>query len=294
LKLTTLISLGLSLVLGAGAVFLGRSYMMSSTSDASAASLAPAVEMSSVLVATSVIQTGDLIDHSSLKSAPWPADAVPADALRSFDDLKETVYARSLIVPGEPLMRAKLDDTGAILTLAASIAPGMRAVSVVVGSDTGVAGFVLPGDRVDVNEFIPREDSGSSSAREGERVSGDVIARSVLKNVNVLAIDQSFEAGLEGARPSSTVTLEVTPDDALALSAASQRGALGLSLIGRHEEAAFVAEIRKLPAPVGVVSRARVARASTTTRIRVINGDAETEVTTPVARDKAPAVGTSK
>ncbi|WP_373004965.1 Flp pilus assembly protein CpaB [Hyphomonas sp.] len=294
MKLTTLISLGLSLVLGAGAVFLGRSYMMSSTSDASAASLAPAVEMSSVLVATSVIQTGDLIDHSSLKSAPWPADAVPADALRSFDDLKETVYARSLIVPGEPLMRAKLDDTGAILTLAASIAPGMRAVSVVVGSDTGVAGFVLPGDRVDVNEFIPREDSGSSSAREGERVSGDVIARSVLKNVNVLAIDQSFEAGLEGARPSSTVTLEVTPDDALALSAASQRGALGLSLIGRHEEAAFVAEIRKLPAPVGVVSRARVARAPTTTRIRVINGDAETEVTTPVARDKAPAVGTSK
>ncbi|MFT5775571.1 Flp pilus assembly protein CpaB [Hyphomonas sp.] len=294
MKLTTLISLGLSLVLGAGAVFLGRSYMMSSTSDASAASLAPAVEMSSVLVATSVIQTGDLIDHSSLKSAPWPADAVPADALRSFDDLKETVYARSLIVPGEPLMRAKLDDTGAILTLAASIAPGMRAVSVVVGSDTGVAGFVLPGDRVDVNEFIPREDSGSSSAREGERVSGDVIARSVLKNVNVLAIDQSFEAGLEGARPSSTVTLEVTPDDALALSAASQRGALGLSLIGRHEEAALVAEIRKLPAPVGVVSRARVTRAPTTTRIRVINGDAETEVTTPVARDKAPAVGTSK
>ena len=294
MKLTTLISLGLSLILGAGAVFLGRSYMTSNTSDASAASLAPAVEMSSVLVATSVIQTGDLIDRSSLKSAPWPAEAVPADALRSFDDLKETVYARGLIVPGEPLMRAKLDDTGAILTLAASITPGMRAVSVVVGSDTGVAGFVLPGDRVDVNEFIPREDAGSSSTREGERVSGDVIARSVLKNVNVLAIDQSFEAGLEGARPSSTVTLEVTPDDALALSAASQRGALGLSLIGRHEEAALVAEIRKSPAPVRVVSRARVARAPTTTRIRVINGDSETEVTTPVARDTAPAGGTSK
>ncbi len=72
MKVTTLISLGLSLVLGAGAVFLGRSYMMSSTSDASAASLAPVVEMSSVLVATSVIQTGDLIDRSSLKSQPWP------------------------------------------------------------------------------------------------------------------------------------------------------------------------------------------------------------------------------
>ncbi len=153
---------------------------------------------------------------------------------------------------------------------------------------------MLPGDRVDVNEFIPREDSGRSTIREGERVSGDVIARSVLKNVNVLAIDQSFEAGLEGARPSSTVTLEVTPDDALALSAASQRGALGLALIGRHEEAAVVAEIRKAPDPVRIVSRPRVARAPSTARIRVINGDAETEVTTPVARDKTLAGGAGK
>ena len=64
MKATTLISLGLSLVLGVGAVFLGRSYMSSDNSEASAASVVPAVEMSSVIVATSVIQTGDLIDHS--------------------------------------------------------------------------------------------------------------------------------------------------------------------------------------------------------------------------------------
>jgi len=294
MKPTTLISLGLSLLLGAGAVFLGRNYMTSNTSDASAASLMPAVEMSSVLVATSVIETGDLIDRSALTSAPWPADAIPADALRSFDELAATAYARGLIVPGELLMRTKLDETGSVLTLAASITPGMRAVSVVVGNDTGVAGFVLPGDRVDVNEFVSLVESGRASARDGERASGDVIARSVLRNVNVLAIDQTFEAGLEGARPSSTVTLEVTPDDALALSAASQRGALGLSLIGRREEADLVAEIRKSPEPVRVISRPRVARTPSTTRVRVINGDAETEVTTPVAREKAPAGGASK
>lgn len=294
MKPTTLISLGLSLLLGAGAVFLGRNYMTSNTSDASAASLMPAVEMSSVLVATSVIETGDLIDRSALTSAPWPADAIPADALRSFDELAATAYARGLIVPGEPLMRTKLDETGSVLTLAAAITPGMRAISVVVGNDTGVAGFVLPGDRVDVNEFVSIVESGRASVRDGERASGDVIARSVLKNVNVLAIDQTFEAGLEGARPSSTVTLEVTPDDALALSAASQRGALGLTLIGRREEAELVAEIRKSPEPVRVISRPRVARTPSMTRVRVINGDAETEVTTPVAREKAPAGGASK
>jgi pilus assembly protein CpaB len=294
MKPTTLISLGLSLLLGAGAVFLGRNYMTSTTSEASAASLMPAVEMSSVLVATSVIETGDLIDRSALKVTPWPAEAIPADALRSLDELNAVAYARGLIVPGEPLMRTKLDETGSVLTLAASITPGMRAVSVVVGNDTGVAGFVLPGDRVDVNEFVSLEERGRAVARDGERASGDVVARSVLRNVNVLAIDQTFEAGLEGARPSSTVTLEVTPDDGLALSAASQRGALGLALIGRHEEAELVAEIRKTPEPVRIVSRPRVARAPSTARIRVINGDAETEVTTPVAKEKAPNGGASK
>lgn len=294
MKPTTLISLGLSLLLGAGAVFLGRNYMTSDISDASAASLMPAVEMSSVLVATAVIETGDLIDRSALKVAAWPASSVPADALRSLDELNETAYARGLIVPGEPLMRTKLDSTGSVLTLAASITPGMRAVSVVVGNDTGVAGFVLPGDRVDVNEFVSLEESGRTSAGDGERASGDVIARSVLRNVNVLAIDQTFESGLKGARPSSTVTLEVRPDDALALSAASQRGALGLALIGRREESGLVAEIPKGPEPVRVISRPHAARAPSTVRIRVINGDAETQVTTPVAREKAPAGGASK
>jgi pilus assembly protein CpaB len=291
MKPTTLISLGLSLVLGAGAVFLGRSYMTSDKNEASAASIVPAVEMSSLLVATSVIETGDLIDHSTLKATPWPADAVPADAVRSLEDLKDVAYARGLIVPGEPLMRTKIDETGSVLTLAAAIAPGMRAVAVVVGSDTGVAGFVLPGDRVDVNEFIPREEASGGRALDGERMSGNVIARTVIKNVKVLAIDQTFDAGLEGALPSNTVTLEVSPDDALMLGAASQRGALGLALIGRKEEAEVVAEIRRTPVPV---ARPRIVRAPSTARIRVINGDAETEVTTPVAAPKALAGGAGK
>ena len=81
-----------------------------------------------------------------------------------------------------------------MLTLAAAIAPGMRAVAVVVGSDTGVAGFVLPGDRVDVNEFVPRDEASGGRARDGERMSGNVIARTVIKNVKVLAIDQTFDA----------------------------------------------------------------------------------------------------
>jgi pilus assembly protein CpaB len=219
MKTTPLISLGLSVVLGAGAVLLGRYYMSDARTRAEAQTAAAAVSMAGVMVAARTIETGELLDSSMLKRVEWPENIVPEGTLSDSDALPEKAYSRGLIVEGEPVNLSKLDTSGATLTLAGSIKPGMRAVSIVVRSDTGVSGFVLPGDRVDVNEFIPREDRGNSYARGDEdmRISGDLIARPVLKNVSVLAIDQTFEPNLEGALPSNTVTLEVTPEGALAL-----------------------------------------------------------------------------
>jgi pilus assembly protein CpaB len=280
MKTTPLISLGLSVVLGAGAVLLGRYYMSDARTRAEAQTAAAAVSMAGVMVAARTIETGELLDSSMLKRVEWPENIVPEGTLSDSDALPEKAYSRGLIVEGEPVNLSKLDTSGATLTLAGSIKPGMRAVSIVVRSDTGVSGFVLPGDRVDVNEFIPREDRGNSYARGDEdmRISGDLIARPVLKNVSVLAIDQTFEPNLEGALPSNTVTLEVTPEGALALGAASQRGALGLALIGRDEEAELIVAMQqeaKKPAVVRTVVRRRT---PSTTQVRVINGNQETEV----------------
>jgi Flp pilus assembly protein CpaB len=83
------------------------------------------------------------------------------------------------------------------------------------------------------------EDAGARP--EGARISANILARPVLRHVKVLAVDQTFGANLEGAILSQTVTLEVTPDDALVLGAASQRAALGLALISRDEEAMVAA-----------------------------------------------------
>ncbi|WP_081813173.1 Flp pilus assembly protein CpaB [Hyphomonas sp. CY54-11-8] len=285
MKTTPLISLGLSVVLGAGAVLLGRYYMSDARTRAEAQTAAAAVSMAGVMVAARTIETGELLDSSMLKRVEWPENIVPEGTLSDSDALPEKAYSRGLIVEGEPVNLSKLDTSGATLTLAGSIKPGMRAVSIVVRSDTGVSGFVLPGDRVDVNEFIPREDRGNSYARGDEdmRISGDLIARPVLKNVSVLAIDQTFEPNLEGALPSNTVTLEVTPEGALALGAASQRGALGLALIGRDEEAELIVATQqeaKKPAVVRTVVRRRT---PSTTQVRVINGNQETEVSAPVS-----------
>ncbi|KCZ46370.1 hypothetical protein HY17_08690 [Hyphomonas sp. CY54-11-8] len=272
-------------MLGAGAVLLGRYYMSDARTRAEAQTAAAAVSMAGVMVAARTIETGELLDSSMLKRVEWPENIVPEGTLSDSDALPEKAYSRGLIVEGEPVNLSKLDTSGATLTLAGSIKPGMRAVSIVVRSDTGVSGFVLPGDRVDVNEFIPREDRGNSYARGDEdmRISGDLIARPVLKNVSVLAIDQTFEPNLEGALPSNTVTLEVTPEGALALGAASQRGALGLALIGRDEEAELIVATQqeaKKPAVVRTVVRRRT---PSTTQVRVINGNQETEVSAPVS-----------
>lgn len=286
MKLGPLISLGLSAVLGIAAVFLGRYYMSSNNNDAVAEISAPAIQMSSVLVAAAAIEPGEQVSASNVKSVNWPADSVPEGVVEDASALSETLYARGLILPGEPIMLEKLDAEGNLLTLAAAIEPGMRAVSVTVRSDTGVAGFVLPGDRVDVNEFIQREPGQSAASYGGDavRVTADLIARPVLQNVKVLAVDQTFDSGLEGARPSSTVTLEVSPDGALRLGAAGMQGALGLALIGRKEEAEVIRLVKA--EPKRPIVRRRAPKAPSTANVRVINGDKEVTVTAPAAQPR--------
>ncbi len=282
MKAAPLISLGVSVLLGAGAIFFGRAFMSGEAPDASA-SAAPAVAMTTVLVMTSTVEPGALIDPKFVKEVEWPERAVPEGALKNVSELGPKAYSRGLMVPGEPLLLPKIDTTGSVLTLAAGITPGMRAVSIVVRNDTGVSGFVLPGDRVDVNEFMELEDAGGRP--EGSRISANILARPVLRHVKVLAVDQSFEANLEGAKPSQTVTLEVTPDDALVIGAASQRASLGLALISRDEEAMVAAITPEKPAAVKrVVQPSSGRRAPVNTTVRVINGESDVEVSAPIAR----------
>lgn len=284
MKTAPMISLGVSVVLGAGAILFGRGYMVSKERDADAqvAPLMTAVEMTSILVSTAAVERGGLVDGTVLRSVDWPTDALPPSFVTDVSEIGEGMFARGLIVEGEPIALEKLDETRSMMTLASAIRPGMRAVSITVRSDTGVSGFVLPGDRVDVTEYVKQQALGVSDNREGQKI----VANPILHDVNVLAVDQTFDPGLEGARPSNTVTLEVTPEQAMVLGVSAQRATLGLSLIGREEEKA-ISEAPKI-VPVRKVRGSHVSKtkpqAPKFQKVTIIHGTSETEVSAPVAK----------
>lgn len=289
MKAAPLISLGVSVLLGAGAIFFGRSFLANDGKSVQAEA-APAIAMTKVLVLTATLEPGAVISPEFVKEVEWPLASVPEGALRNISELGPKAYSRGLMVPGEPLLMPKIDTTGSVLTLASAIKPGMRAVSIVVRNDTGVSGFVLPGDRVDVNEFMDLDEA--KGRLEGARVSASILARPVLRHVKVLAVDQTFDPNLEGAKPSQTVTLEVTPEDALALGAASQRAALGLALISRDEEAMVQAVTDEKPVVVKPVVQPKTVRtAPVTTTVRVINGNNDVQVSAPIDRAEPKKLG---
>ena len=183
-------------------------------------------------------------------------------------------YALGLMVPGEPLLSAKLSRNAVLDTLAAVIEPGHRAISVEVGDASGVAGFVLPEHRVDVNVYSER-----TSPLTGDRVP---YGKTLLQNIRVLAVDQSFQDNLEGAALARTVTLQVTPAQARILGPASEKSTIGLVLRPKHDVPLSVPAPR--PAPRRTIVRAPVKAEPKFTSIRVIQGESEEIVNTPVAQ----------
>jgi pilus assembly protein CpaB len=133
---------------------------------------------------------------------------------------------RNEITAGQPLTQGALIKPGERGFLAAALGPGMRAVTVGVSSTSGVAGFVFPGDRVDI--VLTQEVKGDG---EGAPLKA---SETILRNVRVLATDQRMDAKGEDGKPvmerTSSVTLEATPRIAEKIAVAQTIGQLSLSL----------------------------------------------------------------
>jgi pilus assembly protein CpaB len=184
-----------------------------------------------VLVATRSLPVGTIIDAEALRYQVWPQGLVqPAYYIRGANgvnpaDLMGTVV-RSEITAGQPITQGALVRPGERGFLAAALGPGMRAITVGVSATSGVAGFVFPGDRVDL--VLTQEVQG-----DGEGTSLKV-SETVIRNIRVLATDQRINArdenGNQVAAPIATVTLEATPRIAEKIMVAQTIGQLSLSL----------------------------------------------------------------
>jgi pilus assembly protein CpaB len=218
--------------------------------------------MAKVLVAARDLQPGARLTEGDLAWKDWPvADVNPAfitdgsvpigeassDAKARPEGAVATVsrtaanlagggakadyvgsVVRDPILAGEPIVARKIVRAGDSGYMAAYLEPGMRAMAIRVTVETAAGGFILPGDRVDV--VLTRETNLSNlGATEGDR--SKFTSSTVMRNIKVLAIDQSTHAGEDAqAVVGATATLEVRPSDAEALALAKSEGELSLVL----------------------------------------------------------------
>jgi pilus assembly protein CpaB len=171
-----------------------------------------------VVVAKSPLRFGNALQANMLTEVEWPENAVPPGAFASVNEMlapgKRIVLAA--IEPNEPVLATKITGPGQRATLSAVIHPGMKAVTVRVSDVEGVAGFVLPGDRVDVLLTRRADKSGTTDV--------------VLQNAPVLAIDQLADERSDKPTIAKAVTLEVDTVAAQKLTLSAQLGVLSLAL----------------------------------------------------------------
>jgi pilus assembly protein CpaB len=143
----------------------------------------------------------------------------------AIEELKGSV-ARAPFVAGEPMREQKLVKAGNAGFMSAILPSGMRAISTEISPETGVGGFILPNDRVDV--LLTRRDADAQRQRTGD----GFVSETVLKGVRVLAIDQQVEEkGGQKVVVGKTATLELTPRQTQKLAVSRQRGTLSLALL---------------------------------------------------------------
>jgi pilus assembly protein CpaB len=169
-------------------------------------------------MASKALPPGAVIDRASVKLRSLPESALPAGAFTRVEDVLERPVT-SPIQPDEPVVEARIAAKGSGMGLAPLIPPGMRAISVRVNDVVGVAGFVLPGMRVDVlvTGHPPNQN--------------DTVTRTVLQNIAVLSAGQTINTdGKSQSMVVPVVTLLVDPQEAEALTLANNEGHVQLVL----------------------------------------------------------------
>jgi pilus assembly protein CpaB len=219
-----LIVVGCAAFAAIAAIFLMRALLGGGTPKVVAA-VAPKVRTTQVLVAASALQPGTKLTPQLVRWQEWPKSSVDSSFLthESVPDIvkySQKAVVRAPLVSGEPLTNNKVVQSDSAGFMAATLTPGMRAVSVGITTETGAGGFILPNDRVDVM----KTDIVSENPRRYRTAT-------VLENVRVLSVDQtSGEDKGQKYVVAKTATLELTPAEAELIARVSASGTITLAL----------------------------------------------------------------
>ena len=228
----TFIILVLTLLVGGGFVF-GADYWINAQEKSPVQVITkiikPEIKLKNVVVAGEPLGFGMVLTNANLKEVSWPQNALPPGAFFSIEELLAD-GSRVVLRPiesNEPILVAKITGSNESASLSKLIAEGHRAVTIRVNDVAGVAGFILPGDRVDV--VLTREVRKSGGGDRG-RQSQTAVADLLLQGVRVLTIDQIADERSEKPQVAKAVTLELNTQDAQKVALASSVGDLSLLL----------------------------------------------------------------
>lgn len=207
----------------AGAVALLARSLMGGGTPPTVAAPAPRLVMSDVLVAAANLTPGAQLTPASVRWEDWPKTAVDPSFItrETAPDIAQIVkgaVVRAPMMAGEPLTTTKVVHADAAGFLSAQLMPGMRAVSITISADTSAGGFVLPNDRVDI--------LCTQATGDGHHYH----TTTILKDVRVLAVDQTYDSKDQKTVVGRTATLELTPSQVELIERARAGGTLSLSL----------------------------------------------------------------
>jgi pilus assembly protein CpaB len=277
------IILFVAILMGGIAAFLARNWM-----ESHSRALAARDTLGTIVVAAQPLGFGAEVNANSVTEIPWVAGALPEGAFVGKDELLKD-GRRVVLAPlgrGEPILRSKVTGPGQRALLSSLLDEGKRAVTLRVDDVRGVAGFILPGDFVDVvliaEDGPPRRENYS-----------DIL----LQHVKVLAVDQLASERQEQPTVAKAVTVEVTPEQAQKVLLATNIGKLSLILrrpeegnadygrrvterdLGRIDQRTVGEAPRPAPPPPPPIAAAEPAPPTNTAKVAVVRNNKREEYT---------------
>lgn len=275
MNMRTVATFAVAILLGVIAVIVVRGLLL--TKKPSGGEALAAANTTQVVVAAVPLARGAELKPAMLKTVSYPKDGLPANAFVSIDQVAPQNGPARIVVrdiaANEPVLPAKISGAGGKTNLSGELTPGMRAISVKSSDVAGVGGFVLPGDRVDI--LITRSIGNNNDTSS--------ITQVLAENALVLGVDQTSDQETDKPVVAKAVTVEVSPDQAQAISLAQSVGEVTLALRSIADDAALTRKVTTIadlsgprpaavarPRPAHVVRKA--AGPSNSTEVRVTRG----------------------